>query len=168
MHDVYLTVGSNINPEHHLLQALSRLKEICTVVQTSPVYETIPVGYVEQDNFLNAAFHVQTEDDPETLKTRLLAIESQLGRVRDPNNKNAPRTIDLDIALWDEAVFDYGLGEKGWHIPDPDILRFIHVARPLADLASDMIHPETGEILGSIANGLPSGGLVLWGDFRWT
>lgn len=165
MHNVYLTVGSNINPEHHLRQALRRLKEICMVIQASPVYETAPVGYLEQDHFLNAAFHVQTEDDPVTFKTKLLAIETQLGRVRDPNNKNAPRTIDLDIALWDDAVFDYG--EKGWHIPDPDILRFIHVARPLADLAPEMIHPETGEILASIANGLPSDGLVKRDDFLW-
>ena len=165
MHNVYLTVGSNIDPKYHLRQAFSHLKEICTVIATSPVYVTAPVGYTEQDHFLNAAFHIRTEDDPVTFKTKLLAIETQLGRVRDPNNKNAPRTIDLDIALWDWDVFDYG--EKGWHIPDPDILRFIHVARPLADLAADTIHPETGETLASIPNGLPSDGLVKRSDFLW-
>ncbi len=158
MNSVYLTVGSNINPTYHLRQAFILLKVVCDVIEVSPVYETAPVGYIEQDHFLNAAFYIQTEDDPETLKSKLLRIETQLGRIRDPNNKNAPRTIDLDIALWNQDSFEYG--EKPWKVPDPDIVRFIHVARPLADLAPDYVHPEIDETLLRIADKLPSEGLI--------
>ncbi len=76
-------------------------------------------------------------------------IEGKLGRVRDPNNKNAPRTIDLDISLWNDEVFDYG--EKPWHIPDPDIVRFAHVVVPLAELAPDYVHPVEKVTLAQIA-----------------
>lgn len=165
MNDVYLTVGSNIDPTYHLKQAFILLKAVCSVIEASPVYETAPVGYVEQDHFLNAAFHIQTEDDPETLKNRLLAIEAQLGRVRDPNNKNAPRTIDLDIALWNQDIFEYG--EKPWIVPDFDIVRFIHVARPLADLAPNYVHPEINELLSAIADKLPSEGLMRRNDLAF-
>jgi dihydroneopterin aldolase/2-amino-4-hydroxy-6-hydroxymethyldihydropteridine diphosphokinase len=76
-------------------------------------------------------------------------IERELGRVRDPLNKNAPRTIDLDISLWGEAVLEYG--EKPWRIPDPDIVRFAHVAVPLAQIAPDDLHPTERVPLREIA-----------------
>jgi 2-amino-4-hydroxy-6-hydroxymethyldihydropteridine diphosphokinase len=76
----------------------------------------------------------------------LARIEQQLGRQRraDPN---APRTIDVDISLFDDVVID--LGKR--HIPDPEILRYPHIAVPLADVAPDYRHPETGESLAQIA-----------------
>ncbi len=165
MHNVYLTIGSNINPVQNLRQTLALLCQCCTVVAASPVYETTPVGYLDQDRFLNAAIHVRTSDDTATFKTMLLSIEGRLGRVRNPANKNAPRTIDLDIALWNRDVFSYG--DKPWRVPDPDILRFIHVARPLADLEPDFRHPETGETLAAIADQLAAGDLALRQDFEW-
>jgi len=76
-------------------------------------------------------------------------IERELKRVRDPENKNAPRTIDLDISLWNDEIFDFG--EKPWHIPDPDILRFAHVALPLSEIAPDYMHPTEHVALKMIA-----------------
>jgi 2-amino-4-hydroxy-6-hydroxymethyldihydropteridine diphosphokinase len=165
-HRVHLSLGSNIHPADNLRACLRLLRERVTVLAVSHVYETAPIGYTEQDNFLNAAVLVETALSPDAFRTDvIIPIEQALQRVRDPNNKNAPRTIDLDIALWDEAAFDFGA--KPWHVPDRDIVRFIHVARPLADLSPDAIHPEDGRPLQAIADSLPSAGLVRREDFRW-
>jgi 2-amino-4-hydroxy-6-hydroxymethyldihydropteridine diphosphokinase len=71
-------------------------------------------------------------------------------------DKNAPRTIDLDIALFGDQVLDVGPR----HIPDPEISKYPHIAVPLADLAPQQRHPETGQTLQEIAQGLPASGLV--------
>ncbi len=124
-----------------------------------PFYETAPVGDTEQANFLNAAVLLETTLSPDAFRQQVIVpIEQQLGRRRDPANKNAPRTIDLDVALWDTGSFDYG--EKLWHVPDENITRFIHVARPLADLAPGYVHPEDGRTLEEIAAALPAKGIM--------
>ena len=84
-------------------------------------------------------------------------IESDLGRVRDPNNENAPRTIDIDILLWNTEVLEYG--EQPWIIPDPDITQYAHVAVPLADLAPDTVHPIGDKTLAEIAKSLDKQGI---------
>ncbi|MBZ0300005.1 MAG: 2-amino-4-hydroxy-6-hydroxymethyldihydropteridine diphosphokinase, partial [Anaerolineae bacterium] len=130
----YISLGSNIEPERHLRRAVRLLRLHCNVLAVSPVYGTPPQGDPHQANFLNMAVKLTTPLSPTAFKMEIIgAIEQQLGRVRDPHNKNAARTIDLDISLWDDAVLDYG--DKPWHVPDPDIRRFAHVAVPLADLA---------------------------------
>lgn len=154
---VFVSLGSNIEPQWNLRQAVDRLGQSCLLRAESHAYRTPPQGYLEQDAFLNMAVCLETDLQPLLLKVDVLAsIERELGRVRDPNNKNAPRTIDLDISLWDNRVFEYG--EKPWRVPDPDILRFAHVVVPLAELAPDFLHPETGETLRAIANRLDAGG----------
>jgi 2-amino-4-hydroxy-6-hydroxymethyldihydropteridine diphosphokinase len=126
----------------------------------SPVYETQPVGLTEQPNFLNAAILVETELTASDLKSRVLqAIERELGRVRIAD-KNAPRTIDLDISLFNNEVLE--LGQR--RIPDPEIPKFVHIAQPLADLAPEYLHPETGHSLRDIAESLPGGDLILRPD----
>jgi 2-amino-4-hydroxy-6-hydroxymethyldihydropteridine diphosphokinase len=137
---VYISLGSNIDPTMNLNIAMPLLANACRMEKISSAYITPPQGFTEQDDFWNVAVKVTTELMPITLKYEVLdAIERKLKRVRDPNNKNAPRTIDLDISLWNNDVFDYG--EKPWHIPDPDILRFAHVVIPLAEIAPDYVHP---------------------------
>ncbi|MBZ0295859.1 MAG: 2-amino-4-hydroxy-6-hydroxymethyldihydropteridine diphosphokinase [Anaerolineae bacterium] len=146
----YLVLGSNIEPEANLARALELLKAHCEILAVSPVYRTPPQGFTDQANFLNMALHIRTALEPAAFKSQVLeVIEQQLGRVRDPNNKNAPRTIDLDIALWNDVSMDYGA--KPWHAPDRDIYKFAHVAVPLADIAPNYSHPESGETLAQIA-----------------
>ncbi len=146
----YLALGSNINPEENLRAALIFLKEQTRLLTYSSVYITPPQGYADQPDFYNMAAKVETHLEAWPFKRDVIgAIEQTLKRIRDPNNKNAPRTIDIDIALWDDAVFDYGL--KPWHVPEPDILRFAHVAVPLAEIAPDYVHPEMGQTLAEIA-----------------
>ena len=146
---VYVALGSNIDPEDNLGRAVSLLRAHDSAAISSSVYETPPQGFTEQPNFLNMAVRLQTDLSIEAFKAFLLGIEGELKRQRDPQNVNAPRTIDLDIALWGDVVMDYG--EKPWHVPDKDIIRFAHVALPLAELAPQMKHPETGQTLAEIA-----------------
>ena len=146
----YISLGSNIDPEVNLKRAIELIKTRCTVLAVSHAYRTPPQGFTNQADFLNLALKIETDLDVVTLKHSVLDwIERELKRVRDPNNKNAPRTIDLDISLWNNDIFDYG--EKSWHIPDPDILRFAHVALPLAEIAPDYIHPIEKTSLNVIA-----------------
>ena len=163
MNIVYLTLGSNIEPEINLVRAVRLLQNYGTVTARSSVYQTAPQGFTDQPDFLNMALQLETTLPIESMKNEVIArIERELKRVRDPNNKNAPRTIDLDIALWNNDILDYG--EKPWHVPDEDILRFAHVALPLAEIAPEYIHPETGETLQNIASRFDTAGFKIRND----
>ena len=154
-HRVFVALGSNIEPERNLKRAVRQLAERTDLVEVSPVYETAPVGKEDQANFLNAAAVIRTAHSAEALKREVLSeIEQVLGRVRT-EDKNAPRTIDLDIALFDYGVFEMGRR----HVPDPDIAEYAHIAVPLADLAPYYVHPETGRALKEIADALPRTGM---------
>lgn len=146
----YLSLGSNINPKENIAEAVRLLRRHTTVLRVSPVYLSPPHGFLEQERFLNAAVKIHTGRSPSQFKTSVIdRIEAELHRVRDPQNKNAPRTIDLDISLWNDEVLEYG--SKPWQIPDGGITRFAHVALPLADLAPDYVHPTQGQSLREVA-----------------
>jgi 2-amino-4-hydroxy-6-hydroxymethyldihydropteridine diphosphokinase len=148
--EAYITIGSNIEPEKNLILTVGLLRQYGIVTAISSVYETTPEGYVDQDDFLNMAVAIKTSYPIEDFKRIALdSIEQELHRVRDPQNVNAPRTIDLDIALWGRQVLDYG--EKPWHIPDINITRYAFVAIPLAEIAPQFVHPESGQTLADIA-----------------
>ncbi|MBN1681309.1 MAG: 2-amino-4-hydroxy-6-hydroxymethyldihydropteridine diphosphokinase [Anaerolineae bacterium] len=154
----FITLGSNIQPETHLIRAVEHIATRLDVVRLSRVYETAPLradGQIaaEQDSFLNAAVLVQTDLAPVSLKFDVLrAIEAALGRVRTAD-KFAPRTIDLDLALYGDPGSSVVMqhDDPRLTLPDPDILTRAHVARPLADLAPDYPHPLTGDSLSVIA-----------------
>lgn len=152
MNRVYLLLGSNINKETNLPEAVRVLDSLCHVVKLSSVYETVPMGLKDQPNFLNMAALIETELDPCQIKEKIIQpIEIELRRERGAE-KNAPRTIDVDIVLYNDEVFDY-VPDNGrvHHLPDPDIVRWAHVAVPLAELAPQKVHPETGQTLSEIA-----------------
>ena len=154
----YISIGSNIEPEKNIVACVGLLRRYTTVLALSPVYRSAPQGYRQQPPFLNMAAKVHTFRAPAEFKIAVIdRIESDLGRVRDPGNKNAPRTIDLDISLWNSAVIKYG--ERQWQIPDPDILRYAHVATPLADIAPDYQHPLEEKSLRKIAGALDADSL---------
>jgi 2-amino-4-hydroxy-6-hydroxymethyldihydropteridine diphosphokinase len=152
MNRVIVSLGSNINKENNIPLALAFLHENCRVTAVSPIYETIPVGLRDQPNFYNLAVQIETDLEALTFKETVLErLESHLKRTRQAN-PNAPRTIDADITLFNDEVFDYGReGERQRHIPDPDLLKFAHVAVPVAGLLPDLPHPETGEPLRQLA-----------------
>lgn len=144
---VLITVGSNVARETNLPRALWKLASLpeLRVLAVSPVYETPAVGPEAQPAYYNAAVLIETDLTPATLRQVLRGIEADLGRVRT-EDKFAPRPIDLDIAFFGDRVFDL----EGRHIPDPDVLCFPHLAVPLADIAPDWRHPETGQTLAAI------------------
>jgi 2-amino-4-hydroxy-6-hydroxymethyldihydropteridine diphosphokinase len=152
MNHVFLLIGSNINKESNIPAAVAMLRRLCDVIQLSSVYETAPMGLTDQPNYFNLAALIETDLDPCQIKNQIIQpIEIGLQRERQAD-KNAPRTIDLDIVLYNDEIFDYIPGNgRVHHLPDPDIVRFAHVAVPLAEIAPHKIHPETGQTLAVIA-----------------
>lgn len=152
MNHAVILFGSNIDKELNLPRAVRILRECCRVTAVSTVYETLPVGLLNQPNFLNAAVQVKTEWSAAQIKEQLLSrIEERLERVRQAD-KNAPRTIDADLVLFNDEVLDYNCYDGTCrHIPDPDLLKFAHIAVPVADMLPDMLHPETNEPMALIA-----------------
>jgi len=146
----YLTLGSNIAPAENLPAAVRHLATYGTIRGISRVWETVPVGFADQPDFLNAALLLETPLSAHDLRLCAIAeIEQTLHRVRDPHNRNAPRTIDIDIALFNRDV----LTIEHRRIPDPDLLERSFLAIPLAELDPDYVHPQTGLTLARIAAG---------------
>lgn len=102
---VIIGVGSNIESEMNILRAEEFLRERFKFFRKSSFIKTAPLGYTDQDDFLNGAFEIETELPVEELNIALKEIENQLGRVRT-DNKNGPRTIDLDIAVYNGEIVD--------------------------------------------------------------
>jgi len=155
MNRAFILLGSNINKELNLADAVRLLGQRCQIVAVSSVYESIPAGLREQPNFLNVAVIVETPLSAAKLKSGPLSEIERLLKRKRQTDKNAPRTIDLDIVLFNNEVFDYpGPDGRFRPIPDPDLLRFPHAIIPVAELAPTIPHPKTGEALGSIAQRL--------------
>jgi 2-amino-4-hydroxy-6-hydroxymethyldihydropteridine diphosphokinase len=143
----FLSLGSNIQPEKNLTKAVEKLARVSKLVAVSPVWETLPLGITDQPNFLNAATLIETNRTAETFKRDVIRrIEDDLGRVRT-GDKFGPRTIDIDIMLFNHQIFEL----DNHHIPDPEVLERPFVAIPLAEIAPDYQHPETGQSLRDIA-----------------
>lgn len=143
----YLSLGSNIEPVRNIKAALQLLAQQGTLLAVSTIWETEPLGFKEQANFLNGAAIIKTELSAPELKTQVLQqIEQALGRARGAN-KYAPRPIDLDIILFNDEVLEF----EGYNIPSPEVLERSFVAIPLAEIDPDYVHPITGQTLQEIA-----------------
>ncbi len=148
--DAYVAVGSNIEPELHILLALDALRREVTVRNASVFYRTAPVGRPEQDEYRNGVFWVNTSLSPTELKHGVLRrIEHQLGRVRG-EDPNAARTIDLDLIVYGDLRDEAG----DLRLPDPDIRVRAFVAVPLLELAPGLRLADTGESLDEVVAGM--------------
>ncbi len=126
----YIGIGSNLGDRFaHLGSALGAIGNIGSISRGSSIYETAPVGGVEQDPFLNAVVAVDTDLGPRELLDVLLGIEASRGRQRDV--RWGPRTLDLDLLVYDGVRLD----EPGLTIPHPEIRnrRFVLVPLVQAD-----------------------------------
>jgi 2-amino-4-hydroxy-6-hydroxymethyldihydropteridine diphosphokinase len=147
-----ISIGSNLDKERNLPAAIDLLRTHpeLTLLAVSPLYSTEPIGSdgrpTTQPLYHNAAVRVATDLDAPALHAVLRTIEEALGRIRTAD-KFAPRTIDLDLAYYGRDVVAF----EGRRIPERDVLRFAHVAIPLAAVAPDWTHPETGATLSAIA-----------------
>jgi 2-amino-4-hydroxy-6-hydroxymethyldihydropteridine diphosphokinase len=156
----FICLGSNVEKERNLPAAVRLLARLTRVVAVSSAYETEAAGGQDRPAFFNAAVAVETDLSAEALRRQVLAaVERRLGRKRTAD-RNAPRTIDADLILFNEEHFALDATHA---IPDPDLLRFAHVAVPVAEIAPDLVHPVTGERLSEIAARLVTG-LTLQGQ----
>lgn len=117
----------------------------------SRVYRTDPVGYTDQPDFWNLVVRVATALPPAELLARAHAIEDSFGRVR--TFPNAPRTLDIDLLLYDDVVLDGPV-----ILPHPRLRERAFVLRPLAELDPDLRLPVTGERIGDLARAVGSAG----------
>ena len=145
LNDAFIFLGSNVERERNYLEALRRLVELGTLRAVSPVYETAPIGSC-CEYFYNGAARLETPLNASALRLALRRIEAQLGRVRTAD-RNAPRTIDLDLVLFNKEQ----LTGPGWQIPDPLIFKRPFMAQALAELDPAYVHPVAGRTLAELA-----------------
>lgn len=131
----YLSLGSNLGDrQSNLDQALKMISERMRLGKVSSIYDTEPVGMVNQPSFLNLACEVVTRLTPEGLLALLKGIEQKMGRY---SRSGEPRIIDIDIVLFgDQAV-----NVPGLIIPHPKMHERAFVLIPLAEIAPDFVHP---------------------------
>jgi len=154
-HLAWLLLGSNIHPERNLPLAVASIAKQETLLAVSSVWQSPPSDGSDQPDYLNAAILIRTPKSPVEIYADVIApIEQSLGRMRKAD-KFAPRTVDIDLAMYDDLVGDF----SGRKLPDPDILMRSYVALPLAEISPDQIHPETGEPLQAIAGRLRNGAI---------
>ncbi|MFI4957421.1 MAG: 2-amino-4-hydroxy-6-hydroxymethyldihydropteridine diphosphokinase [Gammaproteobacteria bacterium] len=144
----FIALGSNVDsPRQQVERAVQaiRLLPSCKLIKVSPFYETAPMGYAEQDPFINAVVLIETDLSPLGLLAYLQDIERAQGRVRE--FKNGPRTIDCDLVLFGSRV----LNLPELILPHPGLMFRDFVLRPLLDIAPDCALPD-GQLLSDVLN----------------
>lgn len=141
VHRAFILMGSNIHPEPNIRAALQLLRASTELLALSPVWESPAIGSAGP-NFLNLVIYIVTDRDLESLKMEVLRpAENALGRIRTAD-KNAQRTIDLDILIYDNKILE------------PALWLQAHIACPLAGLIPERVDPTTGQTLREIATQL--------------
>ena len=135
---VYIGIGSNIDRETSIRGAVRELAAHYGPLSLSPVYESKAHGF-EGGNFYNLVVGFDSAEPIGRIKQLLSQIESRFGRQRQGERFSA-RALDLDLLLYGDTVGH----EDKVNLPHPDIRRYAFVLRPLADIAPDLRHPETG------------------------
>lgn len=139
----YIAIGSNLkNPRAQVQSAFEELAMLpnTRLARMSSLYRTAPVGYEDQPDFINAVAMVETALTPRQLLEALLGIERRYGRKRE--FANAPRTLDLDVLLYNDTV----VKEYGLTIPHPRMHERAFVMVPLAEIAPDALIPGVGRV----------------------
>jgi len=138
----YVALGANLaDPAAQIRAALTALAAVpdSRLLRTSSLYRTAPVGIHGQPDFINAVAAMETSLAPQTLLDALFAIEAQFGRRRDYHH--APRTLDLDLLLFDDQVID----SPALQLPHPRMHLRAFVLEPLLEIAPDCRIPGRGQ-----------------------
>jgi 2-amino-4-hydroxy-6-hydroxymethyldihydropteridine diphosphokinase len=141
MHIAFVALGSNLGaPESKVRQAIAALAELPQVqlVAASSLYRSAALGHADQPDFINAVAQLSTELAPQPLLAALLAVEKRFGRER--SFRNAPRTLDLDLLLYDAQ----SIAEPALTVPHPRMHERAFVLAPLLEIAPDCVIPGMG------------------------
>jgi 2-amino-4-hydroxy-6-hydroxymethyldihydropteridine diphosphokinase len=151
----YLSLGSNVGDRGaQLHDAVARLSAAGRVTAVSSFYETEPVEFTEQPWFLNCAVALQTNQTPPQLMAQILEIEQEMGRKR--LQSKGPRTIDIDILLFDNEI----VNSPEVTIPHPAMHERRFVLEPLAEIAPEAKHPLLHKTIRGLRDALPPGQAV--------
>lgn len=148
----YIALGTNLEPrKEHLEKALQLFQDMpdLQVKQISSLYESKPVGYLDQPDFLNLVFEAETDLSPLALLDACQGVENELGRIR--TIRFGPRTLDADIVLFGDAVI---AGER-LTVPHPRMQERTFVLLPLQELAPDLVVPKLQKTVAELAAALP-------------
>lgn len=141
---VLISLGSNLDPENNISEALHLLGIYVAIRNYSSIYQSRAIGSSGPD-YLNSAVLIETNSSLELLRKNILSpIEDRLDRIRSAD-KYMDRTIDLDVLIYKQTIIDPGLWTQA------------HVAVPAAEILPDFINPETGENISQAANRLLPG-----------
>jgi 2-amino-4-hydroxy-6-hydroxymethyldihydropteridine diphosphokinase len=144
----FLSLGSNIEPEENMLEAVRLLSHHVRVLKASTVYLTEPLQRKSQPEYYNCVIKIETDIEPRKLKFDVLrAIEAKLGRKRT-RDTFASRTIDIDIILYGNLA----VSTKDLIIPDPDIQERAFLAIPLCEIEPDLVLPVANKSIREIAD----------------
>jgi len=155
MATAYIGLGANLGDRMATLrEAVRRLTGLGRLIVVSSLYDTAPVGYLEQPPFLNAVVALETELTPLVLLRELLAIERDLGRTR--TFRNAPRTLDLDLLLIDDIMLE----SAELTLPHPRLHERAFVLVPLAEIAPGAWHARLNIFAADLLRGLTDQGGV--------
>ena len=136
MAKVYIGIGSNIDKHLHIPKVLQELQDKFNELEISPIYQTSAIGF-EGEDFYNLVVGLTTNLSPVEMYDQLRQLEAEHDRERYSENQFVSRTLDLDQLLYDDLQIDDGK----ICIPNPDIVDYAFVLRPLVDIAPEVIHP---------------------------
>ncbi len=154
----YLGLGSNMGDrQENLEKALYFLSQRLRIEKMSSIYDTEPVGNIDQPRFLNLVCKVFTYLTPQALLTLSKGIESKLGRVF--GKLNAPRPVDIDILFYGDQIIE----TPELVIPHPRLMERAFVLVPLVQIDPDLVHPVTGKTVKELLKGLTE----VQGVFEW-
>ena len=142
LHRAYVALGSNLaQPEAQVNQAFDALARLpdSHLVARSSLYRSAPVGYADKPDFINAVARIETRLAPHDLLQSLLGIELEFGRLRE--FRNAPRTLDLDLLLYEDLQFH----EPGLTLPHPRMHERAFVLLPLLEIDPECAIPGRGQ-----------------------
>ena len=152
MHTAFAALGSNLEDRALMLRVARRAIEAIpstSVTGASEVYETEPVGPIEQGAFLNAVLRLETPLEPELLLKVLHTIEDNAGRQR--SEKWGPRTLDLDLVAFEDRVIDV----EGLTLPHPRMAERRFVLQPLCDIDPVWRHPVSNRSIRELLDDAP-------------